>query len=195
MHKVLKYVYLKGKKVKRLDYTLYALNRLVKDTVYKKGKSQPAMPNPPSEEIEMIQNVSNTMTTDSPKENYGEQLRNQILSTLLPICQEITDQEVFKAMDSHIKKAVAIGNASKTFRASTSRLPVDVTTITEPANKVCIKQEKLYSTKRKRAGNGPVLKKPSAKVRREIGESLEKYELDVSIPLVSGGSVEYEHDY
>lgn len=36
MHRLLKYVYLNGKKVKRLNHTLAALNKLVKDKLFKR---------------------------------------------------------------------------------------------------------------------------------------------------------------
>lgn len=36
MHKLLKYVYMNGKKVKRLDHTLSVLNKLVKDKLFKR---------------------------------------------------------------------------------------------------------------------------------------------------------------
>ncbi|XP_050710017.1 uncharacterized protein LOC126994788, partial [Eriocheir sinensis] len=36
IHRLLKYVYLKGKKVKRLDYTILALNKMVKEKLFKR---------------------------------------------------------------------------------------------------------------------------------------------------------------
>lgn len=270
MHRLLKYVYMNGKKVKRLDYTLYVLGKLVNDVTYKRmidlmknrtrrhelnerhrdsknldvveddghflvssasikqkkytvitrdlscnicrerctycnvcqcmymctcedndkgtrnickhihavvqhmeGKTQVAMPNSPSEEIEYIQDiVCNKLSTDSQPQNYGEQLIKYIHSNLLPQCKEISDQEAFKAAGDHIRKAVAILSAAKNLASSNCMLPVDLATKKEPANKHCDKQQKLYSTKRKRVDTGQGLTKPSKEMRQKIGERL-----------------------
>lgn len=86
-----------------------------------------------SQVFETIQNMLNNIgcntTSGSPK-NYDDKLR-QVLSVLTPPCQGITGEEVYKAVESHLKKGLAIVNVSKTFVASSIRLPGAVTTITE----------------------------------------------------------------
>lgn len=290
MHRVLKYVYLKGKKVKRLDYTLFCLSKLVKDTVYKrmldlvrsrtrrnglherhrqsmnltvnqedknvfhvssassnqrkykveshsvscencrerctycdvchcmyactcddsdegrknickhihavalfvKDQSHLAKPTPPSEEIETISSIA-LGTTSNLQSNSCEKL-TQVSLAIIQACQKVTDEEVCKAVNDHLQKALAIAKTS-TSAIKRSSLPVDVTTKAEPANKLCIRQEKLYSTKRKRKDSVPTLKKPNAEMRREIGESLANFESDRSILVKSEGCIEYEHKY
>jgi len=160
--------------------------------VFVKDQSHLAKPKPPSEEIETISNIALCKTSDLPN-NYSEKL-TQVLSALTHACQGITDEEVYKAVNSHLQKALAITNTSRT-QIKRSRLPVDVTTTTEPANKLCTRQEKLYSTKRKRKDSGPTLRKPNAKMRRQTGESLANFESDMRILVKSEGSIEYEHNY
>lgn len=290
MHRVLKYVYLKGKKVKRLDYTLFSLGKLVKDTVYKrmidlvrnrtrrnglherhrqgmeleviqedkkvfyvssassnqkkykvvaqsvscekcrerctycdvcqcmyactcddsdegrknickhihavarivKDQLHLVKHKPSSEEIEAISSIALSKTSKLPC-SYSEKI-TLVLSKLTSACQDIADEEVYKAVNDHLQKALAIANTSK-IQIKRSRLPVDVATAEEPANKLCTRQEKLYSTKRKRKHKGPTMRKPNAKMRREIGESMANFESDMRILVKSEGNIEYEHNY
>ena len=291
MHRVLKHVYLNGKKVKRLDFTLFALAKLVKDTVYKRmidlvrsrtrrnglherhrqgvdleviqeeenvfyvssastnekkykvvshsvfcehcrerctycnvcqcmyactcddsdggrknickhihavvmfrkdhDQSHLTKPNLPSEDIEVITNNTLTKSSDLPT-NYSEKL-TQVLSELTSACQGVVDEEIYKAANDHLTKALAIVNTSKT-QIMKRRLPVDATTTTEPANKLCTRQEKLYSTKRKRKHDDQSMRKPNAKLRREIGENMAN-ESDMEVLVTSDGNFKHEHNY
>lgn len=315
MHRLLKYVYLKGKKVKRLDYTILALNKMVKEKLFKRmvdlmkkrtgkpfrerhekgmklevtqedhglftvssesfenklyeiqtnnptcevcrercpdchvckcmyvctcddnakgmknickhihavaeflrNKSQIAKPKLPTEEIEkihdvvsneeiakpkvsteeinMIHDVSNEETYDRQVVKYQEQLKNKIMLQLLPKCSESKDLQVLKTANSLLCKLIATLDAGTSYPPNNSNWPVDVTTVSEPGNKKCVKQDRLYSTrKRKRENIGMCLKKPSSKARLIIGESLAKSESDVSVPVLSEGRIDDEHSY
>ena len=296
MHKVLKYIYLNGKKVKRLDHTLIALEKMVSDKLHKRlidlmknrtvrrnvphfserhrqgtqlgvvqvnqglfhvqsgsyknkeyivqtcdltcntcrercpycsvckcmyvcscedndegrksvckhihavvefmknNKCQLNTPKDATAEIEMLQEVvSSAIHTDLVNEERHE--NDEILARIGAKYKNATDPQVKKSVDKLLKKALAVLDAGTT--GSTSKFPVDMNTVKEPSNKKIVKQDRLYSTKKKRkqTDEGAGFTKPSAKVRCEIGESLARDSSDILIPVVSRGEVEYEHEY
>lgn len=155
-----------------------------------------AKPKVSTEEINMIHDVSNEETYDRQVVKYQEQLKNKIMLQLLPKCSESKDLQVLKTANSLLCKLIATLDAGTSYPPNNSNWPVDVTTVSEPGNKKCVKQDRLYSTrKRKRENIGMCLKKPSSKARLIIGESLAKSESDVSVPVLSEGRIDDEHSY
>ena len=142
--------------------------------------------------------------TDSVVEEKQEKIRNEILYNLVPKCEDVKDLQVLHSVEELVTKAIALLDAG-------ARCPTDITEfpIKEPSNKNSVKQDKLYSTrkkrkqtdegagfkstrkKRKQADEGAGFKKPSTKTRREIPDTLIKGEGDILVPVKSDGDIEY----
>lgn len=150
----------------------------------------PATPKSPTQEIEMIHDViSNEITVPQPND-YVEKIINSFSQILVPSMKEIKDIEVLKTLDSQLAKMINTAKAAIKYPEN-NELPVNTSTTNEPVNKNCIKQDQLYTTKKRtREEDGNTLKKPSAKAKLEIGESLLKSQSDgICIPILSKGAV------
>ncbi|KAK3886174.1 hypothetical protein Pcinc_009675 [Petrolisthes cinctipes] len=168
---------------------------------FRQNKYKPTKPKDAGKEIEILHDVvcgavSGTGSKSALEEEV-EKLTNKTVLTLVPKFKDIKDLQVVKSIDSLLTKAIAVMNAATQLPGNITSFPVDVNTIKEPSNTNCVKQDRIYSTKkkRKRTDEGAGFRKPSTKARLEIGESLTRHQGDISVPVVSKGDIEYEHSY
>lgn len=163
------------------------------------SKSESNKENDAGKEVEMLHEIvcGEASGNKSVLEEELEKLTSKTMLNLVPMYKNIKDIQIVKSVDSLLTKAISIMNAATQLPGNISSFPVDVNTVKEPSNKNCERQDRFYSTKKKRkqTDEGAGFRKPSTKVRLDIKECLTRHEDDISIPVVSGGDIEYEHCY
>ena len=131
-------------------------------------------------------------------ENFIKQVEDKTVTDFLPKVRNTKDLQIMKSVQSHLLKATAVMDAANAPSVSNNPLPLDVTTATEPVTKNFIKQDRLYSSMRKRKlSDGRVLRKPSMMIKQEVGDILAKAQTSSSVifPIVSNGEIKNEHNY
>lgn len=119
--------------------------------IFMKKTSQPTKHTVPAEEIELMQDtVCESMSSASLVENFIKQVEDKTITDFLPKVRNTKDLQILKSVQSHLLKAVAIMDAAKYISVSSNPLPLDVSTATEQVTKNIIKQDRLYSTMKKK---------------------------------------------
>ena len=172
----------------------------VADFCIKVDRIEPQELQDPAEEIQMLQDIAcgHNCTPDELLEKERCKLDNLIFQ-IKSQYQNCNDLNALQSLTKLFVKGSGLLTAATKYPLSVkgNRLPLDTTTITEPANKKTVKQVRLYSTQKKKKKDESLLfKKPTSEVRREIRDCLNKTKDDLgNIPIVSDGSVVNEHSY
>ncbi|XP_072377992.1 uncharacterized protein [Diabrotica undecimpunctata] len=153
-HKTIKYHYLEGKKIKRLDKTINQLMLFIRDKtveriIYlKKGKNLSKTEendNIPEIETDISELSSQLGNTNNNSDNIKEKIKNNCLQIMERIEKDDKlSQEQLELMLKHSNTVIALASVKPINIFETSK-----DSLNEPANKKIMKQKSFCSTKKK----------------------------------------------